>query len=117
MEYADVLPKKGEPFALPQLVLAGMRATELQTADQEVHGVEKKLIFKSVVQKVLEAARQLGVADGDAYLKLNTYLVVGVDLVDNLVETFISLSKNPTFIQLKQDMQQAVSGCCKKSKK
>lgn len=112
-----MLPKKGEPFALPQLVLAGMRATELQTADQNVHGVEKKLIFKSVVQKVLEAARSLGVVDNDNYLKLNTYLLVGVDIVENLVETFITLSKNPTFIQLEHEVAEAVSGCCKKSKK
>lgn len=117
MEYAEVLPAKGEKnFELPDLVLASMKATELQTQDTDLHGEAKKQVFNDIIAQVLRAAHFVGLVDDDQCAKLNAYITVGMHIVTSMVEAFIAISKDPSVVQLEKAVKAGCSAVCKKRK-
>jgi len=116
VSYAEAMPVKGTHVDLPVLVMSAMHWVELQSAGMDIHGKEKFDLFKSHIGKILDFAAANGFVDVAQHAKLQYYLNEGFDLVEGLVTMYAAIAKNPTVIQMKEEMKAGCSALCKKRK-
>lgn len=114
--YAEAMPVKGTHVDLPVLVMSAMHWVELQSVHMDVHGKEKFDLFRSNVGKILDYAAANGFVDVAQHAKLQGYLNESFDLVEGLVTMYAAIAKNPTVIQMEEEVKAGCSALCKKRK-
>lgn len=107
--------KQGVTFAT--VVLIAMEAVEKYSDTiAKLAGPDKLQAAKMLVPQILDLAVQNGVLDQAHADALTAQFNTGAGIVEQLIEAYVVLSKNPQVIQAEQAVEAAASGCFAKCK-
>ena len=77
----------------------------------KIGGSDKLAVAKLMIPIVVDQALSIGAIDQPLADQLKSQLAMGADILENVIEAYVLISKNPQFIQAQQAVEQAVSGC------
>lgn len=105
-------------FTFMTLIKLGMNIVE-RFCDQNPQGAEfsKRDMCYGVLSAIIFECMRAGLITGHEGMQMQTRIDQGKELVDDAIETLISISKNPTFIQLAHHVEEATTACSKRCRK
>lgn len=110
--------KQGITFAT--VVLISMQAVEKYSDTiKKLAGPDKLAAAKQLVPQIIDLAVLNGAIELTQANNLKTQFATGATIVEQLVEAYVILSKNPQVIQAVEAVKNAAAGCwadCKKSR-
>lgn len=104
-------------FTVPTVVLVAMQAVEKYSDTiSRLSGPDKLQTAKVLIPQILSVAVEQGMMTQNQCNTLSMQLNGGIVVVEQLIEAYVLLSKNPQIIQAVQVTEEAVRGCCGKIK-
>lgn len=117
-QLADLAQKSLQPWLVDnKLNFANCIMFSMSVVEQysstvaKIGGSDKLAVAKLMIPIVIDQALSIGAIDQPLADQLKTQLVMGADILENVIEAYVLISKNPQFIQAQQAVEQAVSGC------
>lgn len=104
-------------FGLAEVIKVGTIAVEQYTAAlaKKTPGATKLQLCKEILPVVIEAAVLNGMIEALPAMRLQARIDSGLDVIEDFVNVFVAISKNPEFIQFREEITEQC--CTKKSKK
>ncbi len=80
-------------------------------------GSSKLAMCKEAIPILIAQAVTQGIIAPEQGSSLQQQMLSSLDLVEDIVETLILVSKNPLFIQIRAEVEQATTACAKRCRK
>lgn len=102
-------------FGLAEVIKIGIIAVEEYSAAQKekLPGTSKLELCKQVLPIVIQAAVEGGATDAITAMRLQARIDSGLDAIDDFINAFVAISKNPHFVQFREEV---AAKCCKPPK-
>jgi len=101
-----------DPLTPTNVVRLAMHSQEDYSAhSRHLTGAEKKDGIKDASQVVVAQALAMGLIDEEQSMKLHNFFDQADELVSDIVETLISVSKDPSFIQFREQATACFARC------
>jgi hypothetical protein len=98
-------------------IRTAMHCAEIYGKEKELTGGQKLDAAKDVLEKVVEMARIQGMLTYDEALELRQRYEQGIDVVEDIIEAYIAISKNPAVLQTVESVKKCIdSGCLKRKR-
>lgn len=118
-ELADLAQKSLQPWLaegntlnFASVIMFAMNIVESYSATVAKIGSKDKLaVAKLMIPIVVDQALSAGAIDQPLAEQLKAQLAMGANILENVIEAYILISKNPQFLQAQQAVEEAVSGC------
>lgn len=109
--------KHVKTFGLADVVKVGTYAVEQFSAAQQkaVPGTTKLELCKQILPVIIQECVENGSVDSLKAMRLQARIDSGLDMIDDLINAFVAVSKNPHFIQFREEI--AEKCCVKKARK
>jgi len=105
-------PNAKQGITFPTVVLISMQAVEKYSDTiKKLAGPDKLAAAKQLVPQIIDLAALNGAIDQTQAGNLKSQFATGATIVEQLVEAYVILSKNPQVIQAVEAVKNAASGC------
>jgi hypothetical protein len=104
-------------FGLAEVIKVATIAVEQYTAmlPKKTPGASKLELCKQVLPFVIQAAVEEGMIEALPAMRLQARIDSGLDVIEDFINAFVAISKNPQFIQFREEITEKC--CTKKTKK
>lgn len=101
----------GADINFANVILMAMRVVEEYSAHKKLNGGDKFKAAQALIPTIVELAVQSGKISEEDGVELRARLEAGSQVIGNVINAYVLLSKNPQFIQLQQEIEEEVTKC------